>query len=214
MKNPIELIENIKSKNLGKTVFIIGGGPSLNEYLPDPNILSNYPVISTNNAYSIFPFAITTLFCDRIWFQWHQKKLLSEFKNPIVTCTTPNIYSNVDYKKHGIIIFHTGVKKGGIATDPNKLNGNNAGHQAINVATHLGFKNIILLGFDMDRKSKKTHWHTGHNRTTNTANYLGTMIPGMKDIVPFQEKLGFKIYNVNKKSALKCFEFTELEKWL
>jgi uncharacterized Rossmann fold enzyme len=39
-------------------VFIIGGGPSLKETLPDLSVLNNKNLIVTNNAYKLYPNAI------------------------------------------------------------------------------------------------------------------------------------------------------------
>ena len=208
-----ELIENIKSKKLGDTVFVIGGGPSVLSILPDRSVLDNKPVIATNNAYQLFPKAIVTHFADRQWYLWH-KDQIKEFKGPVSSCVLSYTHNNAEFPKLGIVSFIHGDRKGGIETDNVKLGGNNAGHQAINIAYYFGFKNIILIGFDMNPNDKRSHWHSAHKRATNFGNYEGTMIPGMKTIVPFQEKLGFKVWNANPEAYLKCFEFTDINKWL
>ena len=211
---PIELVNLIKSQNLGDTVFIIGGGPSLLKYLPDRGVLDGRPVIATNNAYTIFPNAIVSHFADRTWWMWHKDKLHTQFKGPITTCSTSSSHQNNDFNKWGITVFGQGERKGGISTVSGKLNGNNTGHQAINLAVNFGFQKIILLGFDMSPDSKTSHWHEGHKRPTNRGNYEGTMIPGMKQIVPFQEQLNFTVYNTNYESHLKCFAFTDIKEWI
>lgn len=211
---PNDLINSIKNQNLGPTVFIIGGGPSLLKTLPDRSVLNNHPVIATNNAYMIFPKALLCHFADRTWWLWHRDKLHTQFENPVSTCATPSVYNNVEFDKYNIVTFYHGERKGGFSEEKGKLSGNNAGHQAINIAAHLGFTNIILLGFDMNPTGKTSHWHDGHKRPTNLGNYEGTMIPGLKMLVPFQGKLGFTVYNTNPESNLKCFQFTDINEWI
>lgn len=209
-----DLINSIKAQNLESTVFIIGGGPSLLKYLPDHTVLNNRPVIALNNAYTLFPRALLCHFADRTWWLWHRDKLHTQFKNPITTCASPSVFSNAEFDKYGVSTFYHGNRKGGFSEEKGKLNGNNAGHQAINLCVHLGFKDIILLGFDMNPTARKTHWHEGHKRPTNVGNYEGTMIPGLKDLVPFQGKLGFTVHNTNPESNLKHFTFTDINNWI
>lgn len=209
--NCIDLLESVKSKINSDTIFIIGGGLSLLKYLPDRNILLGKNIITTNNGHSLFPNALISHFADRSWWGWNKDIILPSFKGEITTCA--HRFSQ-DYDKKRISIFLNGDKKGGITTDRNKLNGNNTGHQAINIAVHLQFKNIVLIGFDMDPKARQTQWHNEHKRPTNTGNYEGTMIPGINQIVPFQKQLGFNVYNVNKESNIRCFQFADIKDFL
>ena len=214
MSKAADLIDALRAKHEGQNVFIIGGGPSLLSVLPDKTLLDDKNVIGTNNAYQFFPNAILTHFADRTWWMWHREKLQAQFKNPITSPAASNTIQTRDMEKFGVTVFQHGDRKGGYATERYKVNGNNAGHQAINIAGHIGFKNIILIGFDMHPTNPKTHWHDGHNRATNKSNYAGTMIPGLVNLVPFQETVGFKVWNTNKESHLKCFDFTDINEWL
>jgi len=209
---PTELLESLRTKINSDTCFIIGGGPSLLKYLPDKTVLNGKCIITTNNAYHLFPNALAAHFADKTWWGWNKDKFLKQFNGPITTCQPWK--KNDEFRNSRIITFINGDKKGGITTEKNKLNGCNAGHHAINLAVHLGFKKIVLIGFDMNMKDPKTHWHNEHLRPTNKDNWVGTMIPAMKQIVPYQEQLGFKVYNINPDSAIRCFTFAKLEDFL
>lgn len=214
---PWELIKDIRDRNLGDTCFIIGGGPSLSTTLPNPSILDGKPVITTNNAYKLFTKPLLCHFSDSTWYYWWKKEIHESIKNGKVFTTashTKGVKTDITYRRAGIHEFGCDLRSGGISIQPGQVNGNNAGHQAINLAVHCMFPNIILLGFDMDPKSKETHWHREHRRDTNRHTYNGTMIPGMEKIAKEQEKLNFKVYNANRASNLKCFEFTDLAQWL
>jgi len=211
---PLEFIEEVKTQNLGPTVFIIGGGPSLLKTIPDKNILNGKTIINTNNAYTLFPNALATQFADRIWWSWHRDKLQAQFSGTVTTSMAGSSANFQDMENAGVVVFGHGDRKGGISTEKHKLNSNNAGNQAINLAVHCGFQNIILLGFDMNPTDSKTQWHSDHKRITDKNQYEGTMIPGMKMVVPMQETLNFKVYNANPESNLKCFQFTNLNEWV
>lgn len=214
MTKAAELVDTLRAKHGGQNVFIIGGGPSLLKILPDVHVLDNRNVISTNNAYQVFPNALFTHFGDRTWWMWHRERLAAEFKNPITSPAAAGVAQTRDMERFGVTVFQHGDRKGGYATERYKVNGNNSGHQAINIAGNIGFKNIILIGFDMSPTNPKTHWHEGHRRATNRGQYAGTMIPGLQALAPYQEKIGFKVWNANLESHLKCFDFTDINEWL
>jgi hypothetical protein len=211
-----KLVKEIRNKKTSDTVFLIGGGPSVLKYCPDPNILKGKDIIAGNNAYKLFPNAILCHFMDKTWLKWHMEPehdLFNTFTNPITSCLDVNREELYNYD---ITIFYKGSPdgKGSLTSDVHKLEGNNTGHQMINIAAHLKYKNVILLGYDLHHE-KQSNWHTDHRRATNFANFKNTMIPGFNKITDdVQQKLGIKIYNVNRQSALKCFEFTNLQDWL
>lgn len=203
----------VAEKKSSTTCFIIGGGPSLKQVLPDPDVLSGKDIIATNNAYKLFPNAFITHFGDACWYHWHTSppnNLLVDFPGIISTSAQTN---RGFWKKNTRVFCFNGGKTKGISTEKNVLYGNNAGHQAINIAILMEYKNIVLIGFDLNLTGD-THWHSEHKRPTNRGNYETTMIPGFNSIAPYQEKLGFKIYNTNKQSNIKCFEFCNLGDWI
>lgn len=185
--------------------FIVGGGSSLFEYLPDPLILPPEHTILTNKAYELIPDAFACHFCDDI-FYWENKKQIQEYKGKLSTCGRQ--YKK-DYNKFGIRMYNQS-KKIPLSIKENTLAGGNSGHQAINLGYHFGYRTFVLLGFDM-HSTGKTHWHKGHKRETLTSLYQSDMIPNMIKLSEVQGEFGIKIYNANKNSALKCFEFVELE---
>lgn len=200
--------------DLSKPVFIIGGGPSLNTTLPDETVLKGHNVITTNNAFLLNVDPIVAHFADLRWYHLHVAKLNEKFKNNIDKVTTADVYGHTNYPQQEVTVFQkvTGNRLG-ISFDPAVLFGNNAGHQAINIAVLLGFKNIILLGFDMD-KEKQANWHVDHIWDFNKELYADTMIPQMNQIAKELNGSEIKIYNANPESAIKCFEFCDIKDWL
>lgn len=98
---PIELFKTIETKNLDKnTIFIIGGGPSLKQTLPDLSILNGKNIITTNTAYKLYPEALICLFGDMYWWNHNWEHLLNNCKSYIVTS---QIKSELD--RHGVVTF-------------------------------------------------------------------------------------------------------------
>ena len=214
--SPNSLITLLQAQRLEDTCFIIGGGPSLRTYLPDVSILYPYQknIICTNNAYKLFPNAVVTHFGDRQWFTWHEnsENKLTNFCGHITTAD--KVTKNLWDKHPNVICFSRDHLTDGLSSNPNYLNGNNAGHQSINLAYLIGYKNIVLLGFDLAPDWHNTHWHNEHRRQTNVANFEHTMIPGFNTIAPLQKELGIRIFNINKDSYIRCFEFANLDTFL
>ena len=204
------MLETLKSRKTSDTVFLIGGGNSLNTLLPDPSVLDGKDIISINTAYRLFPKSIL-FFADQKWFHIHKENLKNTFKGTIVTASQKDRRFYVD---NGLLFIFMRGPDNGISEVEDKLSGSNSGQMAINLAVLMGYKKIVLLGFDMDSRTHKVHWHDGHGVGTNVSRYDTVFIPGMKSIVPFQEKLDFKVYNINRQSVLKYFEFADLEQFL
>lgn len=196
-----------------RVAFIIGGGPSLLKTLPDPNVLMHKNVISTNNAYKLTPWAHILHFADAIWWQWHKTDIPSVFKGKHITTCAPGNTNGRQWAPLGITYIPR-LKDRGLAANRGALHGSNAGHQAINLAVHMGASTVVLIGFDMDDKATETHWHDEHRRTTNRHAYREIMLPGMNSLAKDAEKFGVSVINVNPHSAIKCFPFVPLKDYL
>lgn len=211
-----EFVEKLKLEKTSDTVFIIGGGSSLLKTLPDKDILEGKDIICCNTAYELYPNALLCHFMDERWYQWNKEDLLQKFKSNISTSSsTINHQKKLSYDKTGISIFCriNSDKTRGIATEDLKIIGNNSLHQTINITYHLGYKSMIVLGMDCNPAAKTLHWHNKHKVQTNVDTYK-SMIKGFELISLQQEKLGFKVYNTNPESHVKCFEFRKLEEFL
>jgi hypothetical protein len=205
------MLEELKLKKTSDTVFIIGGGNSILKYLPNPSILEGKDIICTNNAYLMYPNAMILFFMDKKWFLDHQAKVKETFKGTTITCDS---HQKKFFFDNGVNYCFSRSEDNGISKIGDRLNGSNSGHMAINLAAIMGYKKIVLLGFDMNPTVPALHWHKGHVRPSNTERYKTHFLPGMKSIVPFQESLEFKIYNINKESFVTEFEFADLEQFL
>jgi hypothetical protein len=203
-------------QNRSDTAFIIGGGSSLKKIIPDPSVIARRDVIATNDAYLIFPEAMLCHFGDEVWFRWHSKDrgFPDNFKGLITTAAQSNLQRQWGAYGRIMCFGRDTTKFTGLSRDPWKVCGSNSGHHAINIAYHLGYKKVLLIGFDMDAAAPETHWHNNHKRSTNTDQYSMSMLPGMKSIAKDIQGKDFKIINLNRNSAIECFEFGDIKDYL
>jgi len=141
------------------TVFIIGGGPSLEGFDWDP--FTKRRVIGCNDAYTLGPWVDVCFFCDYSWFKGthhfpgHERLGLMDFQGLKVACVEHPLFDK------RIKEVRRQTRRQGIWDQPDKLCWNlNTGATAINLAVHLGASRIVLLGFDMKLSPEGSmNWH-------------------------------------------------------
>jgi hypothetical protein len=180
------------------TIVVLASGPSLTA--DDIALCRDRPdthILAIKDSIRLAPWAPVLYACDRRWWR-----------------TYPGT-KNLTARKYGlealrerpdVQILRQGPEMG-LSLDPTALAlGRNSGHQAINLAVHLGARRILLLGFDMQTGVRgKVHWFGDHP--------YGTPPPPFYD---FRERLatlvaplraqGIEILNCTPGSALECFE--------
>lgn len=198
------------------TIYILGGGPSLNDVNFD--LFKDQPVIGVNNAYGDpvkdeegnliryepRDWVDVCWFGDGRWYQWH-KKYLEEYKGLICSCSPAT----------NKIKFIKSISRGkpqGIETNGSIAWNKSSGSSAINLAYYLGAKTIILVGFDMKQRNGQNNWHTDHKNVIKRDVYKRflTVYPAIKEDA---DRIGLKILNANPDSAITVFPFIELESY-
>jgi len=182
----------------GQTVFLIGGGPSLNGF--DFKLLKNKRTIAINKAFVFHPNADILYWTDSRFYSWY-KKDIDKFKGDKYT-----VKPYGDLAKDIKVLRNTG--KAGLETDPSGVrHGNNSGHAALNLAYHLGAKRIVLLGFDMQNIKGASHFHDGYPvRQTRNEVYIKSMIPYFVAISEDLKRKKVEIINACPNSALTVFK--------
>ena len=158
----------------GERVFIIGGGfslqldagipaeeirseviyPAISEYLRP--MIGHEKVIGINNAYKLGDWVDICWFCDKQWYMKH-KINLNRFAGMKIHCC------NKSGNAEGTHELYRG-KAYGIDTNKTHVAWNgHSGASAINLAYHLGARQIILIGFDMKfGDNRRNNFHTEH----------------------------------------------------
>ena len=190
-----------------RTVFILGGGPSLPSSL-DGLDLSNVPVIGVNNAFR-FPNVDVLWFADSRFYWWYRKDV-DKFKGLKLTYNRhPELMGSVEYIP-GLNIVN-GKPGAGISKTKIMFSASSGG-SSINVAYKLGAKRVILLGFDMRYVGNESNWwdysEFQEPRKIRRKPYDAFINPFNK-IKKDAEVLGLEILNATPDSALDMFKFVE-----
>jgi len=198
-------------------VYLIGGGPSLSTV--NLNLLMDKDIATTNNAYKLFKKTVLSHFSDFVWWTWHYEN--PKFKDHVLenywTCSAPyngniGVPYNVEmWRNSGGIEYQHKAGAYGLYMETNRVGGDNAGLQALNVLIKMGYKKIALVGFDMKPTNGHNNWHDEHKRFTNPVRYSQVMIPNWINTKKDIDNLGIQVYNCNRDSALTCFEYRDLE---
>lgn len=99
----------------------------------------------------------------------------------------------------------------GLCTRPGVVHiGGNSGYQAINLAYHLGAREIVLTGFDMRHIGGRAHWHRDHAKMNAPALHLRVWIRQFEALARDLERAGVRVINATPGSALPWFPFGPL----
>lgn len=94
---------------------------------------------------------------------------------------------------------------------PKIRTGQNSGYQALNLAYLLGYRKIILLGYDMQPGPRgKLHWHPDHESKNPPPSLLEAWVKNFEALAPLLKNAGVTVLNATKKTALTCFEKVKL----
>ena len=186
-------IPNLLKESEDKTLYIIGGGPSLKGF--NWELLRGKNILSVNRAFQVVPWAIATFWTDSRFFKWFEKDI-KRFKGVKIACR----YSQL-YDKNIILVRSTGGS--GIDEYPYHIRaGNNSGYAALNVGFHLGATKIYLLGYDMKSEREATHWHDGYVTSHNDSIYERAMMKDFINIEKSYKKAKINLYNANSDSMM------------
>ncbi len=189
-----------------ETIYIIGGGPSLNNF--DFRTLTGKKTIAINKAVIYHPTADILYWTDGRFYTWFKNEV-DNYKGLKFALKPGSLYTN------DIKILRKG-KPHGLEEDPQTLShGFNSGYAAINLAYHLGAKRIILLGFDMTNDGNQTHFHDGYpTRAAGNRIYEDKFLPGFKQLSSEIKNKGIGVYNASPHSRLKDFPIITLNQAL
>lgn len=181
--------------------FICASGPSLTQQ--DINAVRDKGVVIViNNTYQLAPWANILYGCDQKWWKAYPEALDFKGRKISIQFDNENVEkweSNSCLNGLGEDIIHTG---------------GNSGYQAINLAYLLGAKEIVLLGFDMQRTQGKGHWHGDHVRNLSNQSNFKVWIGHFYILSQNLKQKGIKVFNCSRQTALECFERKELKEVL
>jgi len=187
---------------MAKAIVIIAGGPSLTREDVEYVEKQDADILGINDAYRICKRLDYLYACDRRWWNWHWTRV-NEIKCRKFALEDMEHRDGIEQMKNGGI--------SGLSFEwPYLRTGKNSGYQAINLAILLGYKKLILLGYDMQHDNGKVHWFGDHPKPLNNAP-LKIFKAWMKfyDSMPVPEDI--EIINCSRETALTCFPRMELK---
>lgn len=214
----------------GKTCFLIGGGPSLEDF--DFRPLKNELTIGVNKSFTRFPTTINFAMDDRLYNlvsgtgkscvmkaegeELHQQWLAYKGIKLFVRRSVKSKYDSSVY-----VIPSLDAKVISFDLSRGIWAGNNSGFGALMLAIALGATRIGLLGYSMKvqgiGKKIKTHWHGGYPFGSNPEHFQRKLDKFRMCFEEFASPIaqqGITVVNLNSDSALECFQKEDLKTFL
>jgi hypothetical protein len=203
---PLEVISMVRDKT---------NPLSVKDYSPFMSCIHSEHVIVVNNGYLLGDWPDICFFGDYGWYKSHCLNL-ANWTGIKVTCS-PAFSDQTKAKAEGIKYLRRDPdRRLGLSENPHRVAwGFNSGSSAINLAIHLGCKQVILLGFDMNYgPAGESHWHQGHgNDNRPRANYARFM-QGFPIMAKDAKRIGVEIINCSPGTAIKDFPIAKLKEVL
>lgn len=193
-------------------VFVVGCGTSIRDAVfPNWRKLSKRQLVVTNMAAAFFPQAAVHCTIDGGWWSAHPE-MAREFSG--LRCVAVEHLSRLPHTRqrgqHDEIFFDR--VKGAFCLNPRGLAGSFSGHAAINLAYHLGAREIVLLGFDGYRAGAPLHWYGSRvAEESETGPQFDGYARQMGALADAGQKAGVEILNASPGSKLSCFARVKLE---
>jgi len=197
----------------GQTVFVIGGGPSIN-HLP-LKLIRDRPVLGCNDAFRLGDWVDWLVFADRRWWMWNCDEVAKWKNRENVISLVPQLLDERAEKWNWLWILRRDEARFGLSVEQDTVCWNRGcGGAAINVAYLLGASRVVLLGFDMQMWKGKHNWHDYHRVEERPQIYQNSMMPFLKPMSDAMKVTGLQICNATPKSALDIFPVKPLEELL
>lgn len=189
----------------GRTVYLIGGGPSLKGF--DLTCLRGCGVVvAINDALLHAPWADACLTIDMKWLA-RRTEALAAFAGERI-CAVPPLWKPKPPLAREQFTTYIRMNRAGVSGCPSILRtGGNSGYAALNLAIQRGAANVALLGYDMNAPG---HWHKGYDWYSRYGPlHYELWACHFQCLVPVAAKRGTRVINCNRWSRINCFPFGE-----
>lgn len=187
------------------TVYIIGGGPSINDL--DIDLLKGQKVLGTNVSFKYYPWIDAVYFGDCSLYGRIHDDLLKFGGLKITSCNRAP-----DKGWPGVKRICRGKPSGIDSSRRFRISWNgNSGSSAINVAYWLGAKRIVLIGFDMRRVDKAKNFHNDYQEEKPDFSPFKRYLRHFRQISHDANSLGLEILNASPVSLIEEFPIVKLE---
>lgn len=167
----------------------IASGPSITAEDCDLVRQSGLFTICVNDSWKIAPWSNVIYAGDLVWWGAHHKNINSRAQR----------YTSSKNIAESFGIHYLRNRPSGMS---------NSGVDAIYLAVEMGFKRVLLLGYDCSVQ-RGSHWHGDHEKTKNPN---PSIVSGWhRQFALAADRLDIEIINCSRESALECFPISTLE---
>lgn len=191
----------------GRTVFILGGGPSLRLFHVEQ--LRGRAVVAVNSAVLACPWADVLCFQDHPWFEAHAAAVDS-FEGLI--CTTAQ--RSKAARPERIHRLYQEIRADFPIGRPTIKHGRSSGHVAVSLAIAMAAARVVLIGFDCrvvtdEAGQARSHFHD-EAPPKPEALYSDDFRPAWRGWAAAATRAGVEVLNCTPGSALEEFPRAEL----
>lgn len=178
-----------------RTAFILASGESAAEWRRF--VFRPWPVFAINDAWRLEPSACCLYAADRRWWEHHGPDVRRDFQG---ACYTADAWTAKQQKINAVRVEH----RPGLSLEPGTLYAGgdigNSGAQAMNLAVHLGARQLVLVGFDMHG----SHFFGDHPKEVarHSAQPFDQFVKGMATMAADLDKNGIAVVNASPTSKL------------
>lgn len=172
-------------------------------------------MLAVNDAIRLAPWADVLYAADTSW--WRTVGAQVQTKALKICCQDTEFRDvNVLRYRRGVLLETDPhwVATGRRADDRGVMQGGNSGHQAVNIALHLGASRVVLLGYDMGAgPDGELHWFGRHPAPLNNpkVDNLARWRAALDDLAPLLTEQGVEVVNCSRRSALTAYRRAPLE---
>jgi len=202
-----------------RTVFVLGGGPSLRLLEPHVETLHKRMTLVVNGALSLLPQATAHFFGDSRWY-WREMERVKAFKGLKITTNKTFHGRDKGVEAEEDLVLMPCFCFGFSTSLPTIGWNRSSGAAAINLAYLMGACRIVLMGFDMRTVEGVTDYFHSPTAVNAGAKFPSgnweNMLFGMAKMVDSmrRQRVDIEIINATPGSALHLFPSITIEKAL
>lgn len=184
-------------------VFIVAGGPSVASQ--DTELLRGHRVIAINSSWQRVPFAEILFFGDGRWWRKYGQDVLAGFAGRIVTCAEEERHPRLE-KLHRKFTPGLSNDPSTVAVLRTSLTG------ALNLAVHMGFRSIVLLGADGKAgPDGRMHHHAEYDGVLAASADFASQRKDLEVSAADLVRLGVSVVNASPGSCISFWPIANLE---
>lgn len=195
---------NVSDSNWrNRTAYLIGGGPSLRGF--DLARLNGETIVAVNDAINSLPNSAALFSIDYKWIQNRKTEIEAFAGERYLAVAEDYQFENAPQATYLLRVR----ERTGLSENAGRIymGGGNSGFGAFNVAFLMGFKRIVLLGYDF--RAANQHWYESYSwnagNNGNSQMYL-KWAQQFAYALPQLRRHSVEVLNASPNSAIDCFK--------